>query len=196
MILVVLIYGDKPHDATLAAMAFNRLGHKNYAILDGGFSRWMRESLPTNTELPKIVPANYSAKFQDNFTVDAVAVLEAVKSKSAVIIDVRPEDFYLGKKSDEARAGHIPGAINRPYTEDILKEGNVPSFKSSKKLQHTYAALIPNKDSHVIVHCRTGHQASQTYFVLKYLLGYKNVFWYDAGWTEWSARDDLPINPK
>ena len=45
----------------------------------------------------------------------------------------------------------------------------------------------------VIVHCRTGHQASQTYFVLKRLLGYTNVRWYDAGWTEWAARQELPI---
>jgi thiosulfate/3-mercaptopyruvate sulfurtransferase len=45
----------------------------------------------------------------------------------------------------------------------------------------------------VIVHCRTGHQASQTFFVLKRLLGYPNVRWYDAGWTEWAARSELPI---
>jgi 3-mercaptopyruvate sulfurtransferase SseA len=45
----------------------------------------------------------------------------------------------------------------------------------------------------VIVHCRTGHQASETYFVLKRLLGYANVRWYDAGWTEWAARLELPI---
>ena len=43
------------------------------------------------------------------------------------------------------------------------------------------------------MHCRTGHQASQTFFVLKRLLGYPNVRWYDAGWTEWAARPELPI---
>lgn len=190
---VVLIYGDKPQDATLIAMALNRLGHKNYAIVDGGFFRWIKGSFPTNTHLPKIVPADYPVQFRDDFTVDAVAVLEAIKGKDTVILDVRPEDFYSGKKSDEARAGHIPGAVNRPYTEDILKEGDVPSLRSFKELEQAYAALIPDKNSRVIVHCRTGHQASQTYFVLKYLLGYKNVFWYDAGWTEWAARSDFPI---
>ena len=43
------------------------------------------------------------------------------------------------------------------------------------------------------MHCRTGHQASQTFFVLKRLLGYPNARWYDAGWTEWAARSELPI---
>ena len=55
------------------------------------------------------------------------------------------------------------------------------------------ARLIPSLDTPVVVHCRTGHQASQTYFVLKHLLGYRNVYWYDAGWTEWAARPELPI---
>lgn len=56
-----------------------------------------------------------------------------------------------------------------------------------------YAALIPAKDSPVVIPCRTGHQASQTFFVQKNLLGYRNVYWYDAGWSEWAARPELPI---
>lgn len=50
-----------------------------------------------------------------------------------------------------------------------------------------------SKDAPVVLHCRTGHQASQTYFVLRHLLGYRDVKWYDAGWSEWSARPELPI---
>ncbi|UCG49108.1 MAG: hypothetical protein JSU94_04865, partial [Phycisphaerales bacterium] len=56
-----------------------------------------------------------------------------------------------------------------------------------------YSRIIPSKDSVVVVHCRTGHQASQTSFVLKRLLGYKNVLWFDAGWSQWAARKELPI---
>jgi thiosulfate/3-mercaptopyruvate sulfurtransferase len=44
----------------------------------------------------------------------------------------------------------------------------------------------------VIVHCRSGQQASQTYFVLRHVLGYKNVKWYDGGWTDWAPRAELP----
>ena len=53
--------------------------------------------------------------------------------------------------------------------------------------------LVPSKQARVIVHCRTGHQASQTFFVMRYLLGYEKVFWYDAGWSEWAARSELPV---
>ncbi|MCF8077577.1 MAG: hypothetical protein K9L23_20950 [Desulfotignum sp.] len=45
----------------------------------------------------------------------------------------------------------------------------------------------------MIVHCRTGHQASQTFFVLKHLLGYEQILWYDAGWTQWAALPELPV---
>ena len=133
-------------------------------------------------------------KNADNFTVDFKTVAAQLGKPGVVIIDVRPTDYYTGKKSDEARAGHIPGAISRPFTEDLVTGSNkVVSFKPSGALTAAYSQIIPSKDTLVIVHCRTGHQASQTYFVLKRLLGYTNVRWYDAGWTEWAARLELPI---
>jgi thiosulfate/3-mercaptopyruvate sulfurtransferase len=61
------------------------------------------------------------------------------------------------------------------------------------ELAKAYEKIIPSKETPVIVHCRTGHQASQSFFVLKRLLGYKNVYYYDAGWTEWAARQELPV---
>jgi len=125
--------------------------------------------------------------------VDSQTVLKYVQSKKAIIIDVRPSDYYSGVKSDEARAGHIPGAINRPYTEDIVKVNDIQQFKPVDQLQKAYAQIISSKGTKVIVHCRTGHQASQTYFVLVRLLGYKDVLWYDAGWSEWAAKQELPV---
>ena len=68
-------------------------------------------------------------------------------------------------------------------------------FKPVNELAGAYAKIIPTRETPVIVHCRTGHQASQTFFVLKRLLGYKNVYYYDAGWTEWAARQELPVTP-
>lgn len=101
-----------------------------------------------------------------------------------------PSEFFSGEKSTEARPGHIPGAVSRPYSEDLGKDG---TLESTADLEAAYGAVIPTKNTPVIVHCRTGHQASQTYFVLKHLLGYANVKWYDAGWTEWAGRPELPV---
>ena len=75
----------------------------------------------------------------------------------------------------------------------MAKGERFSTLKPVGELAAAYAKLIPAKDSPVIVHCRTGHQASQTFFVLTRLLGYTRVRWYDAGWTEWAARPELPV---
>jgi len=190
---IVIVYGDKTHDATLVGIALERLGHTSYKILNGGFSAWKSANKAVVSELPEITSSSYAVSGTDNFSVDYRTVLEYVRSRKGLILDVRPADYYNGSKSDEARAGHIPGAINRPYTEDLVKVNEVPQFKPIEELANAYAKIVPSKDSTVVVHCRTGHQASQTFFVLKRLLGYGNVLWYDAGWSQWAARKELPV---
>jgi thiosulfate/3-mercaptopyruvate sulfurtransferase len=192
---IVLVSGDKLYDTTLAGMAFERLGHMDYAVMNGGYAKWAQESRPANAALPAVIESTYSAKPPaDRFTVDFQTVAAKLGKPGTVIIDVRPADFYTGKKSDEARAGHIPGAISRPFSEDVITSSTkVVTFKPTDALAAAYSQIIPSKDTEVIVHCRTGHQASQTYFVLKRLLEYPNVRWYDAGWTEWAARPELPV---
>ena len=192
---IVLVPGDKFHDATLAGMAFERLGHRGFAVLNGGYARWAGEGRPVDAALPAVMASKYPVRQDaDGFTVDFRTVAASLGKPGVTIIDVRPPDFYTGSKSDEARAGHIPGALNRAYTEDVVVSSNqVVAFKPLDALATAYGQLIPSKEAEIIVHCRTGHQASQTYFVLKHLLGYSNVRWYDGGWTEWAARGDLPV---
>lgn len=192
---VVLVTGDELHDATLAGMAFARMGHGAYAVLNGGYAKWADEGRPADAALPTVIGSAYPAKDNaDDFTVDFQTVAAALGKPGVVILDVRPADFYTGKTSDEARGGHIPGALNRAFTEDVITSSrNVVTFKPSGILAAAYSQIIPSTDTEVIVHCRTGHQGSQTFFVLKHVLGYSNVRWYDAGWTEWAARSELPV---
>jgi 3-mercaptopyruvate sulfurtransferase SseA len=188
---VAVIYGgDKIRDASLIGMALLRVGHERFGILAGGFQKWADEQRPLSTDLPSVMASHYTpVEGADTFTVDYRTVLEHVKGKTALILDVRPAEYFSGEKSDEARPGHIPGAVNRPFSEDLGENAFLPV----EQLSASYAQLIPQKTTAVVVHCRTGHQASQTYFLLKYLLEYPNVFWYDAGWTEWAARKELPV---
>jgi thiosulfate/3-mercaptopyruvate sulfurtransferase len=192
---IVLVSGDKLYDTTLAGMAFERLGHMDYAVMNGGYAKWAQEGRPASAALHAVVESGYPARNDaDNFTVDFRTVAAQLGKPGTVIIDARPVDFYMGKKSDEVRAGHIPGALNRPFSEDVITSPDkVVTFKPIDALAVAYGQIIPSKNTEVIVHCRPGHQASQTVFVLKRLLGYPHVRWYDAGWTEWSARPELPV---
>jgi thiosulfate/3-mercaptopyruvate sulfurtransferase len=190
---VVIVPDDKPHDATLVAMALARLGHGRFGILNGGFPRWTLEKRPVTTELPQVQKSQYPVPSPDVFTKTYKEIMEVLKAADHVILDVRPTEYYTGEKVDEARGGHIPGAKSRPYTEDLSKYGKVTLLKPSEELANAYTSLVPNKQTTVIIHCRTGHQASQTFFVMRYLLGYERVLWYDAGWSEWAARSELPV---
>ena len=191
---VVLVCTDKLRDATLVGMAWERLKHSRYAVLRGGFPKWQAEKRPLDTILSSVKPSQYPVPDRpDTFTVTAKEVLAAIGKPGTIILDVRPVDYFTGEKQDEARGGHIPGAINRPYSEDVVKSDTYSAFKPMDELREIYEKLIPTKETPVILHCRTGHQASQTYFILVRLLGYTHVKWYDAGWTEWAAKPELPV---
>jgi thiosulfate/3-mercaptopyruvate sulfurtransferase len=188
----VVIYDNRLRDATFLALALERVGHPSYAVLHGGFKKWQEEGRSVTSEIPKPKPVKYKPlRGADRFTVDVDTVKFTIGDGKTIILDTRPKEYYLGEKSDEARAGHIPGAVNRPYSDDLVAGRGL--WKRKEILVDDYRDLGIGKESSVIVHCRTGHQASQTYFLLKHLLGLRDVKWVDGSWTAWAARSDLPI---
>ena len=185
--MVVLDPGDSVRDATLISMALQRLGHQRWAILHGGFPKWSAENRPTEQTFPKIAKSDYPVPdTADNVTADAAYIAERLEDGKTVIIDTRPHEYFTGEKSREMRPGRIPGAVNHVYSEDLDDAGNL---KDVTQLATAYQQLLPNKEAPVVVYCRTGHQASLTFFVLKEMLGYPNVKWYDGSWSDWATRD-------
>ena len=189
---VVIYAEDKMQDATLAVLAFLRTGHRAVAILEGGLLRWATERRPLVAGAVVVAPATYVPQPADDFTIGVDELAARVQGGDARVLDVRPPEFFRGEKSTEARPGHIPGSVNRPFTKDLTHTADGHWWRPRAELEAEYAALGITADEPVVVSCRTGHQASESFFVLRWLLGREDVRWYNGSWTEWAARSDLP----
>lgn len=190
---VVFVTDDKFQDATMGALALLRLGHQAVAILEGGIVRWATEHRPLVAATAAPVARKYEPRPGAGafaITIDELAT--KVKDGTTAVLDVRPPEFFRGEKSTEARPGHIPGAKNRVYSKDLARTDDGQWLRPRAELEKEYAATGIAKDDAVVVHCRTGHTASESYFVMRYLLGYEKVRWFNGSWTEWAEHKDLP----
>ena len=116
-------------------------------------------------------------------------VQAAVGASAAKLVDVRsPQEFTgeilspPGLPETCQRGGHIPSARSIPWGKACNDDG---TFKSYEELQALYGGEGIDSSKAVIAYCRIGERSSHTWFVLKYLLGMKNVTNYDGSWTEW-----------
>jgi thiosulfate/3-mercaptopyruvate sulfurtransferase len=116
------------------------------------------------------------------------------------LVDVRSPDEYSGKllhmagypQEGALRGGHIPGAHNVPWARAVNTEDG--TFKTADELRAIYEGEKGLKpDDNIVAYCRIGERSSHTWFVLTYLLGYKNVRNYDGSWTEWGNSVNVPI---
>src|SRR5690606_26550671 len=98
---------------------------------------------------------------------------------------------YAGLDVRAARGGHIPGAVNLEWTNNVVS-GDVQRFKSPDELFAMYSSIGADPDDEIIAYCQTNVRSTHTYFTLR-LLGYENVRPYEGSWAEWGNRDDLPI---
>jgi thiosulfate/3-mercaptopyruvate sulfurtransferase len=191
---VVAYGGDRLQDPTHLALSLIALGHARVAVMEGGFGAWAAEGRAATPEAPTPAQATYTPR-ADAF--DFLATLDDVAAASRAggdppILDVRPQEAFEGEQGKEARGGRIPASLGRPYTEDVLAADGGAYWRPRPALRDAYAALGLAPDAPLIVSCRTGHQASQTWFTLRYLLGYRDVRWYDGSWKEWALHPELP----
>jgi thiosulfate/3-mercaptopyruvate sulfurtransferase len=149
------------YDANDGAMAAARfwyllrlLGHEKVAVLDGGFARWLELELPVTNDAPVHLPSLYHAGFDQAQMVNAEAVKNNLANSEFVMLDARAPERYRGEVEPiDKVAGHIPGALNRPYSLN-LENGR---FRSSELLRSDFLGLLgKHAASETILYCGSG----------------------------------------
>lgn len=195
----VVLYGDNNNwFAAYAFWLFTIYGHEKLYLMDGGRKKWLAEGRPLTTERPNYPRTQYRAKEPDlSIRAFSAQILPNLHSDEYVLVDVRsPQEFTgeviapPGMTETAQRGGHIPGAVNIPWSQAVNEDG---TFKSVEALRALYETHGITPDKHVIAYCRIGERSSHTWFVLRYLLGYPDVRNYDGSWTEWGNLVGAPI---
>jgi thiosulfate/3-mercaptopyruvate sulfurtransferase len=193
--VVVYSAGDQADiDATFAVWLLASAGIRDVRLLDGGFAKWELEGRPVSQRYPR---AAAGGGFDPNAFRPAVAMLEdvvrAAEGSGALLVDARPPEQYEGTAGAQARRGHIPGAVNHPWKDDLEKPEFSLVWKSPARLRQEYASAGITPDRDIILYCNSGTEASHVYFALRYLLGYPRVRVYTGSWTQWAERGELPV---
>jgi thiosulfate/3-mercaptopyruvate sulfurtransferase len=189
---VVVVYsGAAIQQAARALLTFDQFGFGGrVSIMNGGFDAWKAEGRPISTDTPVVAPGAATAKPGGQLVADAAYVQARLDAPGATIVDARDARFYDGEGGGQPRPGHIPGAVNVPYSS--LVEGT--KLKDEAALQQIFASAGVKPGSEVVSYCHIGQQASLVWLVAR-MLGHEAKL-YDGSFEDWSGREDLPVvNP-
>lgn len=167
------------------------IGLSGVALLDGGFPRWQRESRPVETAVPVARPGLVPVRLSEGSLWSAAEVEANLASREAVILDARAPERYRGETEPIDRvAGHIPGALNRFFKDNLNPD---LTFRPAADLRREFAALLAAAGDRPVVHqCGSGITACANLFAMEYAgLGGSRL--YAGSWSEWIADPRRPI---
>ena len=194
---VVLYGGNNNWFAAYAYWYFKIYGHRDVKLMDGGRKKWELDGRPLSKDAVDRPATQYVASEPDlSIRAFRDEVVAAIGSKN--LVDVRSPDEFSGKilapahlpQEQSQRAGHVPTAINIPWSKAANEDG---TFKSDEQLAALYGEQGFDDSRETIAYCRIGERSSHTWFVLSELLGKKNVKNYDGSWVEYGSLVGVPI---
>lgn len=185
----VIIYDDK--NGSNAAARFwwmlRAIGHEKVQVLNGGFQEAIKTDFPVSSETEDYTPTDYKVSEWKLAVADIEDVEKARNNSENIVIDVRDKNRFDGLTEPlDLIAGHIPGAINVPFSENLKDDG---FYKSAEELNEKYKSILGNtKPEDVIVHCGSGVTACHTLLAMDYA-GIEIPKLYVGSWSEWSRND-------
>lgn len=163
------------------------LGHDAVQVLDGGLQAWEAAGLPLSQDLPRPTPGTLSLHLRPEWLIERGEIL--ARSGELSLLDARSADRYRGEnESMDPRAGHIPGARNRPFANNLT----AGRFKPARELERDFQDLGLNKQGEIVVYCGSGVTANHTLLALEEA-NYLNTRLYVGSWSDWVSYPDSPV---
>jgi thiosulfate/3-mercaptopyruvate sulfurtransferase len=167
------------------------LGHDRVAVLDGGLAGWKRSKRALEEAVPVVAQRNFTPHPQD-MAVDVGQVLADLQSERMLIVDARsPERFRGENETLDPVGGHIPGAVNRFYFDNLDDDGCF--FKSAAELRAEFDTLLAGRSAaQVVQQCGSGVTACHNLLAME-LAGLAGSRLYPGSWSEWCADSSRPV---
>lgn len=180
----VVVYDGGTLFAARLWWVLTQLGHEDVRVLDGGLAAWREAGGESETGASAAAPAteSYLGSPDPSLLAQLPEVEAAVGDAEVVLIDARTPEEYA--------AGHIPGAVNIPFTANAAP--NDPKrWLPEAELRAMYEAAGVTPDKKIIPYCTTGVRSAVTFLTLR-LLGFEDVALFTGSWAEWSADPARP----
>ena len=167
------------------------MGHEQVAVLDGGWLKWTIEGRPVSSGTETRPPTRFTGSPRPGALVTADDVQRTLGSRSMLLVDARaPERFEGRVEPIDPVAGHIPGAVNRPYRDNVAADG---VMRAPDTLRQEFEALLAGHSPHeVVMYCGSGVSACHNLLAMEHA-GLPGARLYPGSWSEWSANGDRPI---
>nr|WP_295971940.1 sulfurtransferase [uncultured Bacillus sp.] len=164
-------------------------GHRHTFVLNGGYNAWIRSGYPVNSDIPVYEHTVYPLSIRDDLYADVEDVRQIVNrsDKTTILIDSREERRYAGEfESIDKKAGHIPTAVNKVWTEGLEDGYFLPPDRQKARFSEW------SKDQPLIVYCGSGVTAVPNFMALKDA-GFQDVRLYLGSFSDWISYDDHPV---
>lgn len=167
------------------------LGHEAVALLDAGYPKWVREKRPVTTDLPNIQPTQFYPTINYSMCVDAEYVMKMTHAKEGLLLDARAEERFRGEVEPlDKVAGHIPGATNMPYEDNLDFSGE---FMSDEALREHYQSVLGKVSPGEVVNmCGSGVTACHSILAMEHA-GLSGAKLYAGSWSEWITDPSRPV---
>jgi thiosulfate/3-mercaptopyruvate sulfurtransferase len=164
------------------------LRHDAVAVLDGGYDAWLSQELPTSKVEPVDVPeGNFEPKLREDLVLSAADVERQMTNESLVLVDAREAARFRGEfEPIDPVAGHVPGAINFPFQDNISERSH---FKTDLELFELYQSL--KSEQNVAVMCGSSVTACHNILAMR-LAGLQMPRLYAGSWSDWLSDGQRP----